>query len=708
MRVTSPTRAILVWTLLSAAAWAGPATVAAASSAPALVPRPREMRLDGGVVRLTRDWVIVRGPTAEDSLTALVIVDEGERCFGWRWRTSRTRTTGPCIVLATDTARSPVPLYREQGYRLRIDRKLIVISAPSSTGRLYGVQTLRQLFRGARGDELPCLAIRDHPALRWRGVSDDLSRGRVPTGAALDATLEHLAYYKFNLYQPYIESIDDLLDPSGAPGETERFRRADLLALFESGRRHHIAICPIVATISHRPVETEDADPPAVDGAGSRRPVSTGTSGAIEVAWLWWRDRLEAFTAATRGAVCGQRMAPGSPELAQLARGIGELARIAPGPFLHLGGDEWVPAAPDHPGAGASMADYGRAMAELIAPSRGGGALTPMMYADVLEAHPEAGASLPRDVALVEWDYRCVDPALPLVRLAATGFAPLFVSPGLWDWCTFYPADGRAFANIAALTEAARRHGAAGSITASWGDGGGECLRENDWPGFAFAAACSWECVTPTTARFLDDFVRTEFGTPEPGLSVALSRLGWQEFPGFAYATRLMDRPPVVRPASARWRSQMRALADAMREAEESSRAGADRVRFHTEEIAAMRHAIARYAFIAERELLGDSLGRALEASRGGTLPVATRDSAVLRLVALGGEMARLRSEYRLLWLNGNRLGGLAVIDRRLARQQRMSERLAGITRSGQLMIDGSYAGLQAMRGATGGVEDPE
>jgi len=121
-----------------------------------------------------------------------------------------------------------------------------------------------------------------------------------------------------------------------------------------------------------------------------------------------------------------------------------------------------------------------------------------------------------------------------------------------------------------------------------------------------------------------------------------------------------------------------------------------------------MRHAIARYAFIAERELLGDSLGRALEASRGGTLPVATRDSAVLRLVALGGEMARLRSEYRLLWLNGNRLGGLAVIDRRLARQQRMSERLAGITRSGQLMIDGSYAGLQAMRGATGGVEDPE
>src|SRR5213078_3847253 len=78
---------------------------------------------------------------------------------------------------------------------------------PGAAARLYGVQTLRQLIRGATSATLPCLDIVDWPDFSWRGISDDISRGQVSTLDDFKDTIHRLSYYKKNLYQPYIEDM---------------------------------------------------------------------------------------------------------------------------------------------------------------------------------------------------------------------------------------------------------------------------------------------------------------------------------------------------------------------------------------------------------------------------------------------------------------------------------------------------------------------
>ena len=658
----------------------------AGAGVPALIPAPREIRLPPGGTTLTPAWTVAWS-APDDSVTAVVIADEAERCFGWRMPVRHVPVSGPCIALAPAAAAEDAPpLDREQGYRLTIDATRITIAAATPIGRFYGAQTLRQLFRDAHAATLPRLAIHDYPALAWRGVSEDLSRGRLPDATSLDATLEHLAYYKMNLYQPYVESLDGLL--SDAASGSGRFSRRDLLALFAAGRRHHVAVCPIVATVSHRPTTSDDDADAADPDAPAPRP-------HVSLALVW--EGARAWLTAYLSPAGSSGNAIGDADLAHLEQRVAELARIAPGPFLHLGGDEWRPA-DDVSFPDAAGLAYGRAMARLVAAARRPGRITPMMYADVILEHPGAADPLPRDVALVHWDYHGLDPDASLDSLRALGFHQVFASPAIWNWSTFYPNHARAFADIAALAAAAHRTGAPGCITASWGDGGGECLAENSWPGFAYGAAATWDEPVPATDAFLEAFVATEFGIRSPALAAAIHALGWREFTGYATPGRLMNRPLVVRAATPRFRDEIGTLEAELAAAGVAADSEAARARFQRDEIRAIRHAIARYAYIARREWTLDRLGLAIAGSPDGRLPAAERAQAGRDLAALGDEATRLEADYRELWLLHNRPAGLDVVAARLARQAAMSARLSRLAADGRLGIDDSFRDLQAVR----------
>jgi hypothetical protein len=412
----------------------------------------------------------------------------------------------------------------------------------------------------------------------------------------------------------------------------------------------------------------------------------------VALAWEGTCAWLAAYLGGSRGT-----SAIGAADLARLTRQVAELGRLTPGPFLHVGGDEWTPpddvAATDTVGLG-----YGRAMASLAEAARQGGRITPMMYADVVETLPGAAAPLPRDVALVDWDYHGGDALASLDSLRALGFRAVFPSPAIWNWSTFYPNHARAFADIAALADAARRGRAPGCVTASWGDGGGECLAENSWPGFAFAAAATWADATPATDAFLEAFVVTDFGARSPALAAAIQTLGGQEFTGYATNGRLMNRPLVVRAASPRWRAAMETLDADMTLTRARIVLDGSRVRFQTDERDAMWHAVERYAYIANRERMLDRLGLAIAGSADGRLPAAEREHAARDLRTLGEEAARLASEYRALWLRHNRPDGLEVVAARLDRQAAMAGRLARLAEEGSLRVDDSARDLQAVR----------
>lgn len=72
---------------------------------------------------------------------------------------------------------------RDEGYVTVPDgRNGLAVIAETSAGIFYGAQTVKQLIRG-RGEEALLLAptLRDWPAMAHRGLSDDWSRGPMPT-----------------------------------------------------------------------------------------------------------------------------------------------------------------------------------------------------------------------------------------------------------------------------------------------------------------------------------------------------------------------------------------------------------------------------------------------------------------------------------------------------------------------------------------------
>ncbi len=100
---------------------------------------------------------------------------------------------------------------KDEGYRLTVTEKKIVISAKTSKGMFSGLQTLRQLLpadveKSSTAMEkwhVPCLEIEDEPSFEYRGVLIDVARHFYPK-EIIKRQIEILSYYKINNLQLHL------------------------------------------------------------------------------------------------------------------------------------------------------------------------------------------------------------------------------------------------------------------------------------------------------------------------------------------------------------------------------------------------------------------------------------------------------------------------------------------------------------------------
>jgi hypothetical protein len=641
------------------------------ASALRLVPMPREIRPHGSGAHLDSSWVVyARLP--EDRGAANLIAAEARQCFRWQWYAMdslyRKSKVARVELRAVPARPSDPPLYVSQGYRLTIEPRRIVIEGVSPLGRFYGAQTLRQLMRASKGGELSGLAIRDYPALEWRGVSDDLARGQVSTMADFRALIQQLACYKMNLYQFTIEDLSGL-EANGDGAESGALTRTDLLQLANEGLRNHVVISPIFQTLGHE-------------------------------------ERLQALGDEMRRASGGRgdasRLEPDWPGAAEFVSGLaGRVVETTRAPFVNLGGDEW-PALADTAnraalGKNSAALAYGDYLAAIAGDLNRRFGCRSMIYGDVVLQWPAAAESLPRDLIVVDWHYDQRDSVPSLRRLAELGFHDVIVSPGIWNWTAFYPNYARAIPNIAALARAAKSANARGLVLSSWGDSGAECLRENNWAGYAFAAASAWEPAAPLPSEFLPRFVSTFYGMESSDLEDVERLLGWQDL-GITTVGRVFHHALLVKAGTDAWRVRMTALRDDMEAAEHALRGVAGSMRYHRDHVGALSHAIRQFRFLAERELALDLIGRTLGSRSIGQLDPDSRDGILEQLERLHEAARALAYEYPQLWLAKNRGPASPFIMDRLAGQVEMLSRLRDLARSGRLTVDRSYSDLQAGR----------
>src|SRR5439155_1888161 len=108
---------------------------------------------------------------------------------------------------------------RDEGYVIISEGSHLTIIGATSAGIFYGAQTAKQLVDGnGTSATLHRVRIRDWPAMRYRGLHDDLSRGPVPTLDFQKKQIRTFAAYKINVYSPYFEqTLTYATNPLAAP-----------------------------------------------------------------------------------------------------------------------------------------------------------------------------------------------------------------------------------------------------------------------------------------------------------------------------------------------------------------------------------------------------------------------------------------------------------------------------------------------------------
>ncbi len=443
------------------------AAARASDAEPALVPKP-----------LQQTVLACRAPLAlSRPLTFPAGVDPG----GFAIVRERWTALGmPAPVIAKRAAPAVVTDGSQHGatmYDLQVTAAGVRIRSTPDEGAFDALATLAQLpERDARGWHIACTQIHDAPALRWRIVSDDISRGPFPTMAYFKTRIRTLAGLKINGYSPYMESVfDDPAHPYVA--FPERLTAAELHELATYARTFHVALIPEQQTFAHMH-ET-----------------------------LKW-EALAPLAELPHGYLMAESDPRTYTYLAPLVRA--ELAATGPTPFFHIGADEPLDLGRGRtPRSPQVFAAHVNRVAAMVT-----GTVRPMIWDDAVQADPSILGLLAKRTVIVTFHYGA-EPSFAkyIATIDRAGFDQL-VSPGANNWNEIYADLDTAYANEAqflADAKAAHSPHVLGMFETVWHDDG-ESLYEATWAPVAFAAASAWQVAPVDRATWHRTFAQMFFG----------------------------------------------------------------------------------------------------------------------------------------------------------------------------------------------------
>jgi hexosaminidase len=378
-----------------------------------------------------------------------------------------------------------------EAYRLEVRPDGIVLTAPTGTGLRWARATLAQLRLHPR---IPCLVIDDAPRFAHRGVMLDISRDRVPTPDTLRALVDHLAAWKVNHLQLYVEHT------LAYAGHEDAWRAASPVTLEELA---------------------------ALDAyAGERGVALTANQNCLGHFERWLRHpRYAPLGERDRGSlvrgefyVPPNTLCPLDPDSMAL---VDDLLRqqlpLCSGAYANIGCDEpWDlgtgrsrQACRERGKAAVFSAHVGRVAA--IARELG---KRPQFWCD---PEPNEDDTLPRDLVALVWGYEADTAFAPRLAAHKALGREAWVAPGTSCWNS---STGRTWNRRANLDNAAAAR-ADGFLCTAWGDGG----HRQPWPitlfGFADAAMAAWSGPAQYDNRAAGLHA---FGSP--GLGEWLARLG--------------------------------------------------------------------------------------------------------------------------------------------------------------------------------------
>ena len=433
-----------------------------------LVPQPRESRLDREVA-LPRGVEVVAPADSADAFAARDLRDalrEGGVPVAKGAGSARVvllRSTSPAArALIARTRATFGQEMRDEGYLLVPDGTTLTVIGATAQGVFYGAQTVKQLVAGrGPGAVLRMATVRDWPAMRYRGLHDDLSRGPVPTLDYMKRQLRTFAAYKMNVYSPYFEhTLEYRSNPLiGPPGGT--ITRADVAELVAYARRYHIDVIPEQEAFGH----------------------------------LHHVLKYELY-APLAETPHGHVLAPGQPGSISLIRQwFAEIDSIFPSRYVHLGADETFELGRGQTASRIQRDSIGPVylgfLKDIVESIKRPGKKY-LFWGDVAVNHPNLVGSLPKEMVAVAWSYGASKSFDREITPFTQAGMETWVAPGVSSWNLVYPNNNIAFVNIRNFVRDGQRLGATGLLNTTWDDDG-EALFNQTWAGVLFGAAAGWQ-----------------------------------------------------------------------------------------------------------------------------------------------------------------------------------------------------------------------
>ena len=454
---------------------------------PQIIPAPKQLTAGEGKFDIGLDtrMALADSQSAEDRFAAQDFIDDVKQTTGLTVRLGGNGARREILIGRIDLPRIQQALKRaavdsgrqlsDEGYVLSVGLHEVVVAGRTTTGTFYGLQTLKQLVRGEAANAfIPGMKIVDWPTMRWRAVSDDISRGPVPTVDYIKRQIRTEAFFKLNMHSFYMEHTfasgsHPLIGPAGGSLAPDEIRE-----LVAYARRYHVELVPEQQTFGH----------------------------------LHKALRLEKYAELAEtpyGDVLSPQQ-PGSYKL--IADWYKELNELFPGQFFHIGEDETFELGEGQSKEEAKAKGVGAVYFEHL--NRVRDVLKPynrrlMFWGDIALHHPDLIGNVPKDMIVMNWQYGATDDYSKYIKPFKDAGLDQFVCPGAHNWNQIFPNIDGAAKNIANFVRDGQQAGALGMMNTTWDDDG-ESLFESAWYPITLGAAASWQEGTLDLQKFDRDF----------------------------------------------------------------------------------------------------------------------------------------------------------------------------------------------------------
>jgi hexosaminidase len=290
-----------------------------------LIPQPQSVQPGSGRLLIDESFSVAISGQGNSRLESAVerFLSQLSRQTGIPLNAGPTTGANPTLTISMRQVAKEIPeLGEDESYELVVEGSGAKITAPTTLGALYGLQTFLQLVEvTSSGFAAPAVTVKDQPRFPWRGLLIDVSRHFIPLDT-MKRNLDAMAAVKMNVLHWHLS------DDQGFRVESKTFPK--LHELGSDGLYYtHEQIRELIAYAADRGIRVV----PEFDMPGHSTswfvgyPELASAPGPYQIERKW--------------GIFDPAIDPTREENYHfLDKFIGEMAKLFPDAYFHIGGDE--------------------------------------------------------------------------------------------------------------------------------------------------------------------------------------------------------------------------------------------------------------------------------------------------------------------------------------------------------------------------------